>query len=98
MAQELFTIITRKGQITAPAAIRRALGLKEGDRIALTLNEQGKLEATLRPAPSIADLTYGALRSYVEHPVADVRDWREQFIEQIIENATAEGKSDNQRP
>ena len=34
MGQELLTVVTRKGQITVPAAIRRALKIQEGDKIA----------------------------------------------------------------
>ena len=35
--KELLTVVTRKGQITLPAEIRRALGLKVGDRVAVSL-------------------------------------------------------------
>ena len=36
--QEYRTTVTRKGQITIPAEIRRILGLKEGDHVALVLD------------------------------------------------------------
>lgn len=32
------TTLTRKGQVTVPRAVRRALGLKPGDRILVTLD------------------------------------------------------------
>ena len=34
--KERRTVVTRKGQITIPVEFRRALGLKEGDKAALT--------------------------------------------------------------
>ncbi|MBI2954860.1 MAG: AbrB/MazE/SpoVT family DNA-binding domain-containing protein [Chloroflexi bacterium] len=36
--RELSTTVTRKGQITVPAEIRRALGLQKGDRVALVMD------------------------------------------------------------
>jgi AbrB family looped-hinge helix DNA binding protein len=40
--QERVSVVTRKGQITIPAEFRKALGLKEGDKVALSL-EEGKV-------------------------------------------------------
>ena len=37
--EELLTVLTRKGQITLPLKIRQALKLKEGDKVAVTLDE-----------------------------------------------------------
>ncbi|MGH2469987.1 MAG: AbrB/MazE/SpoVT family DNA-binding domain-containing protein, partial [Chloroflexota bacterium] len=37
--KELLTVVTRKGQVTVPSAIRHALGLKQGDKVAFTLEE-----------------------------------------------------------
>jgi AbrB family looped-hinge helix DNA binding protein len=91
MGDEVYTVMTRKGQITVPAAIRRALDLKKGDRIGLSLNKDGDLAVTLRRAPSITELTYGALRAYVKQSANNVREWRMQFVEQVIENASVEG-------
>lgn len=39
MTTEYLTVVTRKGQITIPAPIRRALGLEEGDQVALVVKE-----------------------------------------------------------
>lgn len=60
---EQYTVVTRKGQITIPAKIRRALGLSIGDRVSISLDEEGGLEAHLRPVGSVAEQTFGALRS-----------------------------------
>ena len=51
------TVVTRKGQITLPANIRRAMGLRQGDKVAVVL-EDGT--ARLSPAGSVVDRTAGA--------------------------------------
>ncbi len=59
--RETLSTVTRKGQITVPAEIRRALGLKEGDKVALSLVDREKGQARLRAVRSVAELTYGAV-------------------------------------
>ena len=39
--QERVGVVTRKGQVTIPAEFRRALGLKEGDKVAMSLEKGG---------------------------------------------------------
>ena len=58
---ERHTTVTRKGQITLPADIRRALRLKQGDKVTLVLSETGEAEATLKPYHSAAQRTFGIL-------------------------------------
>lgn len=41
--------LTSKGQVTIPKEIRDRLGLKEGDRLAIELDDQGRV--VLRPEP-----------------------------------------------
>ena len=53
----------RRGQITIPAALRRAANLKEGDAFVVSLDDEGTL--TLRP--SVCEET--------EHPASDWRYW-----------------------
>ena len=55
------TRITRKGQITVPAEIRAALGLKEGDRLQVSFDEDTKITTIERPASVVAH-TAGMLR------------------------------------
>lgn len=62
METKAYTRITRKGQITLPAAIRRQLGLKEGDRIEVTLTKSGKPGAVVRAAESVVDAVAGSVR------------------------------------
>ncbi|MGH2442327.1 MAG: AbrB/MazE/SpoVT family DNA-binding domain-containing protein [Chloroflexota bacterium] len=61
--KEQYTVVTRKGQITVPAEIRKALGLAVGDRVAVSLGEDGQMQATLRPLASVADATFGGIAS-----------------------------------
>lgn len=55
------TTVTRKGQVTIPVDIRRALDLKEGDQLAV---EQQGDAVLLRRATSVAERTAGILREY----------------------------------
>jgi len=57
--EESLATITAKGQVTIPAEIRKALGLKPGDKVAFTLN-QG--EVKLEPSPSALRDGFGAVR------------------------------------
>jgi len=58
--KELRTVITRKGQVTVPAEIRRELGLKQGDKVAFILDEG---EVRLERTGSVVQRTAGAFRS-----------------------------------
>lgn len=55
---ELLTVVTRQGQITVPAEIRRALGLQKGDRVAVELDGDG---ARIRPTRSDTEASYQAV-------------------------------------
>lgn len=85
MAQELLTVMTRKGQITVPAAIRRALGIKEGDKLALSIREEREGEVILRPVRSVAEATYGVAGGTGQ--LADLDRMRDQFEEGMAEEA-----------
>lgn len=89
--QESLTVMTRKGQITVPAEIRRALGLKRGDKVALSVTDADKREVTLRPAQSVAERTFGALKS--DRPPGDLKELRRLFMEGTAEDVMAETSS-----
>jgi AbrB family looped-hinge helix DNA binding protein len=55
------TKLTRKGQMTVPAEIRRALSLKEGDRLIVTYDEATG-RATFESAMSLVERTAGILK------------------------------------
>jgi AbrB family looped-hinge helix DNA binding protein len=91
--EELFTSVTRKGQITLPAEIRRSLGIKEGDKVAVSLvsgpdNEQPL--AILKPVRSVAERTFGAIKPLSQSKNdKDLRDAFEQGIAtEVIEETT----------
>ena len=62
MALRTYTKVTRKGQITVPAEVRRALGLKEGDRVTVQV-EEGSEHATIERTGSIVEATFGIFKS-----------------------------------
>ncbi len=57
---ERASVVTRKGQITIPAEFRKALGLKEGDKVALSLEEG---EVRLSPSESVVARTAGVFKT-----------------------------------
>ena len=83
MVVSFFTRMTRKGQITVPIEVRKALGLKEGDRLAVRV-EESTGRATIERAGSVVDMTYGALKS--EHRLSGeeerrlARDARAEYL------------------
>ena len=88
METKAYTRVTRKGQITLPAAIRKQLGLKEGDRIEVTLTKSGKPGAVVRPAESVVDAIAGSVRS--PDAALDFARLREEFGEYLASRETRE--------
>jgi AbrB family looped-hinge helix DNA binding protein len=87
--KERLSIVTRKGQITLPAEIRAALGLKRGDKVALTLSDPGTGTVSLKPVRSVAEMTYGAIPARKQPE--DFAELRRLFEEGTAEEAGAEG-------
>ena len=87
--QEILTKVTRKGQITLPAEIRRRLGIKEGDKVALSISESGQAEVLLRPVRSVAEMTFGAVTP--RRRPEDFKTLRESFEAGTAEEVSAEG-------
>jgi antitoxin PrlF len=79
--REHLTRVTRKGQITVPIEIRRALGLREGDKVAVLL-EDGR--ATLERRPSIVASTAGIFRT--GRPPLSPEDEQEGFERGVAED------------
>ena len=86
--KEHLSVVTRKGQITLPVEIRRALGIREGDKMALSLGDLEKSEVILRPVRSVAELTFGAVPPRTKPE--DFQELRRRFEEGIVEEAMAE--------
>ena len=87
--RESVTVITRKGQITVPIEIRRALGLKQGDKVTVVLSDGEPPEVTIKPYESVVDRTYGAFRT--KGGPADLKKLRRQFEEAAGRAAAVEG-------
>lgn len=88
------TVVTRKGQITLPVEIRQSLGIKEGDKIAvsLTTNPDGQEDQmVLKPVSSVAEMTYGAVAPFAsdKEPV-DYKEARRAFEEGVAQEVMAE--------
>ena len=86
--KEALTVVTRKGQITVPAEIRRALGLKEGDKVAVSLTDPKQREVTLRPVQSVAEATFGAVTP--KKRPEDLKALRREFEEGAAAEVIAE--------
>jgi AbrB family looped-hinge helix DNA binding protein len=88
------TVVTRKGQITIPSDIRQSLGIKEGDKIAvsLTKNPEGQEDQmVLKPVSSVAEMTYGAVAPRVSgKQPADFKEARRAFEEGVAQEVIAE--------
>ncbi len=81
MNQRVSTV-TRKGQITIPVEMRRALDINEGDKVELSLEEDGVKRK--RSSGSIVARTAGALKSEV--PMLSPEEEREAAERAIAED------------
>ena len=80
--KEILTIMTRKGQTTIPVEIRRALGLKEGDKIAFVLEAD---RVHLKRSGSVVARTAGMLKT--SEPPLTARKLREAAEQAIADEA-----------
>ena len=85
---EQLTVVTRKGQVTIPADIRRALGIKEGDKVAFVLEDD---QVKLTRKGSVVEQTAGALKSDI--PALSLREEREAAEQAIAEEALERSRS-----
>ncbi len=81
------TVITRKGQVTIPAAYRQALGLSEGDRMEVALD--GNAVRLVR-AESVAARTAGMLAG--PGPVLSSHALRQAAEQAIAEEVEARSR------
>lgn len=83
--KEILSVVTRKGQVTVPAEIRRQLGLRVGEKVAFLTDGA---EVRLTRGDSIVERTAGAFRGY--GPRLSVEGLREA-AEHAIADETVEG-------
>lgn len=75
-------VMTRKGQVTIPAEMRRALEIEEGDRVAFELVDD---EVHIRRVGSVAERTAGILKGNESPPSAEeLREIAEEVIAQDV--------------
>ena len=87
------TTMTQKGQVTIPAPIRKALGLKRGDQVQFTLK---KKVAQIKPAKRFSIMSlYGSLKPRVRYKKTDdiykiikneEQAWPEAAIERYLKS------------
>ena len=83
--KETLSVITRKGQVTVPAEIRQALGLKQGDKVAFLLEGT---EVRLVPSAGVVARTAGALRG--ELPALSPREEKDAFEQGVAAEVAEE--------
>ena len=66
--QEVLSTITSKGQVTIPKVIREQLGLKQHDRIAFVIQDDGSVQLRVPRFPSVASLA--GIAGTLEHPLS----------------------------
>lgn len=72
------SVITRKGQITIPAAIRREWDLKEGERISFVATGG---QVTIAPVGDVVAQTTGAFGNYRQGPPPTIHELKEIIAE-----------------
>ena len=80
------TTLTRKGQVTIPVDIRRALDLKQGDRVAV---ERHGDAVVMRRSQGVADRTAGILAAYRREPALGAEEERAAFERAVAEEVAA---------
>lgn len=63
------TTVTTKGQVTIPEAVRTALGIRVGDKVAFEQVEPKTKKVTFKVVPTnVVDELYGSLKSKTKIP------------------------------
>jgi len=66
--QEIVMTVTSKGQVTIPAEVRRLLGIKKNQKIALVINRAGEVKLKVPRYPNIDSIVGKAGR--LSRPIA----------------------------
>lgn len=85
--------LTRKGQLTVPAEIRKQLNLQEGDRLTFEIRESGEVYVVPRKTVRLRDVA-GLLKSDLS---IDVERAREVARQALAAKHAADDK-DNENP
>ncbi len=89
MEQMVATTVTEKGQVTIPAGVRRAMGLRPRDRVRFEWDAERGVAILHRVALTVADL-YGA----VETPAQRFNEapMRDRFERGVADEVANEGR------
>jgi AbrB family looped-hinge helix DNA binding protein len=79
---ETVTTVTRKGRITLPAGIRKALGISRGDKVVLSLEDDA---VRLKRTESVTAQTAGSL--HTEQPALPADEERQAAEEAIAQES-----------
>jgi antitoxin PrlF len=80
--KEYTSVVTRKGQVTIPAEIRRALSLQEGDKVAFEVEDD---RVRIARRDGVVARTAGALKSEMSMlPPEEERAATEQAIAEDV--------------
>jgi len=85
--KEVLTVVTRKGQVTVPAEVRKALDLRHGDRVAFVLPEKESGQVAIRKVGSVIEQTAGAVTPRYPAPTAEqLRDIAaDAIVQEVVE-------------
>ena len=85
------TTVTRKGQVTIPIEIRRRLGIKEGDKLAV---EEHHGEIVFKRALSYAERTAGIGAAYRLRTPLTVEEEKEAFGRAVAEEVVEQMRNE----
>jgi AbrB family looped-hinge helix DNA binding protein len=74
------TTVTQKGQVTIPAEVRQALGIKPRDKVIFEMEEEEKV-VKLRPAASRVERWFGAVTP--KQQPENFKETREEFEDAV---------------
>ena len=83
--RQVITRVTSKGQVTIPAEIRRALGIKPRDRVEFSLADG---VATVAKAESVVEKLGGSIK-WTGGPI-DIKKLRREFEDAMAQNVRRE--------
>lgn len=85
---EHYSVITRKGQVTVPAEVRRRLKLERGDRIAFVVHDG---DVRLVKKGSVVAATAGVFKT--DRPPLSAEQLREAAEQAIADEAEERGRA-----
>ena len=82
--------VTRKGQVTIPSEIRERLGIREGDKVVISIAEGNTV--ALKPVKSLTDILYGSLHELAGQLPTDPEDLDRAIADAWTIDAEREGR------